>query len=168
MAGTVEPIPEGYHTITPHIVVKGAAEAIEFYKKAFGAEELFRMSGPDGDSVVHTELKIGDSVIMMCEEFPDMGSKGPASIGGTPVTMHLYVADADGAFKRAVEAGATELMPLQNMFWGDLYGVVTDPFGHQWAIASRVEALTAEEIGKRAAEAFAKGPGCDCGCGESA
>ena len=154
MAGTVKPIPDGYHTITPHIVVKGAAEALEFYKKAFGAEELFRMSGPDGASVVHAELKIGDSVLMMCEEFPDMGTKGPAAFGGTPVTMHLYVADTDEAFKRAVEAGATETMPIQNTFWGDRYGVVTDPFGHQWSIASRIEELTAE--------AFAKDAGCGC------
>ncbi|MCP4246752.1 MAG: VOC family protein [bacterium] len=157
----VNPIPDGFHTISPHIVCQGAAEAIEFYKKAFGAEEVFRMPGPDGKAVMHAELQIGDSRLMLCEEFPDMGAKSPKAIGGTPVTVHLYVADADKIFAQAIEAGATVNMPLTDMFWGDRYGKLSDPFGHQWSVATHKEDLSPDEIAKRQAEAF--GPGGKCG-----
>ena len=145
-----KPIPEGFHTLTPHLVVKGAGPAIEFYKKAFGAEELGRLNATDGQSVMHADLKIGDSHVFLVDEFPEMGCRGPESIGGTPVTIHMYVDDVDAAFGKAVAAGATVQMPLADMFWGDRYGVLTDPFGHSWSMASHKEDLTPEEIGKRA------------------
>ncbi len=152
MAGKANPIPEGFHTVSPHFVVKNATEAIEFYKKAFGAEEICRMPGPDGKSVMHCELKIGDSMVMMCEEFPEMGARSPQSIGGSPVTIHLYVEDADAAYKRATDAGAKATMPLQDMFWGDRYGKLTDPYGHQWSIATHVEDVTPEQMQERMAQ----------------
>lgn len=149
-------VPDGFHTITPHLVVKNGNEAIEFYKKAFGARELSRSAGPDGTRVMHASLQIGDSMIMLNDEFPEYGAKGPRSIGGTPVTIHLYVDDADTWYKRAVEAGATETMPIMDAFWGDRYGKLTDPFGHEWSIATHTEDLSPEEIGKRAQEYFSK------------
>jgi len=158
MAGNVKAIPDGFGTVTPHIVIKGAAQAIDFYKKAFGAEELFRMPGPDGQSIMHAEIKIGNGIVMICEEFPEM-CRSPKTLGGTPVTVHLYVEDADKAFDRAVKAGATASMPPSDMFWGDRYGKVTDPFGHEWSIATHKEDVTPEECGKRAAAFF----GGDCG-----
>jgi PhnB protein len=154
MNARVEPIPSGFHTLTPHLVVKGASQAIEFYKKAFGAEEIGRAPGPDGKSLMHAELKIGDSRLMLVDEFPEMDCRGPQSIGGTPVTIHMYVKDADAAFSRAVAAGAQVRMPLEDMFWGDRYGVLTDPFGHAWSIATHKEDVTPEEIAKRAQAAF--------------
>ncbi len=132
MTTAVKPIPDGFNTLSAHVVVRGADQAIEFYKKAFGAEEITRIPGPGGKGIMHAELKIGDSMLMMCEEFPDMGAKSPAAIGGSPVTLHLYVQDVDQAFDRAVSAGATVKMPLTDMFWGDRYGKLTDPFGHEW------------------------------------
>lgn len=141
----VKPIPDGFHTITPHIVVKGAAKAIDFYKAAFGAEELGRHAMPDG-SIMHALLKIGDSMLMLNDEFPMMGAKGPQSIGGTSVTLNLYVQDADKAFQRAVQAGATVKMPIADMFWGDRYGIVADPFGHAWSIATHKVDLTPAQI----------------------
>lgn len=162
MAGQVKPVPEGFHTVTPHLIVRNAGAAIEFYKQAFGAEELFRMPGMDGKSVMHAELRIGDSTIMLCDEFPEMGAKSPEALGGSPVTVHLYVTDADKAFSQAVEAGATATMPLQDMFWGDRYGKVSDPYGHQWSIATHIADLTPEEIGQRAAAAFSEHGG-ECG-----
>ncbi len=156
MAGKVTPVPEGFHTTTPHLVVKGAGKAIDFYKKAFGAEECYRMNGPDGDSVVHASIQIGDSMIMLGEEYPEMNVKSPSSLGGSPVTVHLYVDDADRMFEKAIDAGAEEIYPLENAFWGDRYGKVRDPFGHIWSIASRVEELSPEEMEKRAAEWFEK------------
>lgn len=153
--GTAHPIPEGFHTVTPHIVVKDPGAAIDFYKKAFGAEEICRMPGPDGKSVVHAEIKIGDSVIMMGAEYPGM-TQSPESLGGTPVTINLYVNDCDATFKRAVDAGASVTMPLADQFWGDRYGKLKDPFGHEWSIATHKEDLSPEEIGKRAAAAFGK------------
>jgi PhnB protein len=151
MAGKVQPIPAGCHTITPHLVVRSAAQAIEFYKKAFGAEELCRVPGPDGKSVMHAELKIGDSHVYLCDEFPDWGAKGPQLLGGSPVTIHLYVNDADAAVKRAVAAGAKVTMPLQNMFWGDRYGKLEDPYGHHWSVATHVEDVSPAECAKRMA-----------------
>jgi uncharacterized glyoxalase superfamily protein PhnB len=145
MTDTVNPIPPGMHTITPHLVCQGAAAAIEFYKEAFGAVEQTRLAGPDG-KLMHAMLRIGDSVIMLVDEFPDMHVRGPQSLGGTPVTIHLSVADADAAFKRATAAGATARMPVTDMFWGARYGMVVDPFGHLWSMATQVRNLTPEQI----------------------
>jgi PhnB protein len=154
MSGQTKPIPEGYHAVTPHLVVRGASEAIEYYKKAFGAVERFRMPASDGDLIMHAELQIGDSIIFLCDEFPNMAVQSPSALNGTPVTIHLYVEDVDEVFNRAMGAGGTAAMPLQNMFWGDRFGEIVDPFGHHWSVASRVEELTPEEIAKRGAEAF--------------
>ena len=153
MAKAKQPIPDGFHTVTPHLIMKDAAGAIEFYKNAFGAEETSRMPGPDG-KVMHAELKIGNSMLMIADEFPDMGSSGPKSIGGSPVTLHIYVDDVDALFDRAVKAGGKVTMPLADMFWGDRYGRLEDPFGHQWSIGTHTEDLTPEEIGQRAAKAM--------------
>lgn len=150
MSTKVRAIPEGFHTVSPHIIVKEAGKAIEFYKKAFGAEEVMRMPGPDGKSVMHAEMKIGNSMVMICDEFPEM-CKSPLSIGGSPVTLHLYVEDADAVFQRAVKAGATPTMPLTDMFWGDRYGKLKDPFGHEWSVATHKKDVTPEECAKAAA-----------------
>ena len=152
---SVRPIPEGYHTLTPSLTVHNAAEAIEFYKRAFGAEEVFRAQGPDGQQIWHAELQIGDSRVMLNDEFPDMGCRGPHSIGGSPASLHIYVADADAVFQQAVAAGATVRMPLEDAFWGDRYGRLADPFGHEWAIATRQEELTEEEMKQRAGQCIA-------------
>jgi uncharacterized glyoxalase superfamily protein PhnB len=147
------PIPEGHHTITPHLVIKGASKAIEFYKKAFGAEELSRMPFPSPDGTMkvgHAELKIGDSRLFLADEFPEHGSVAPSG-SSTPVTLHLYVTDADASFARAVAAGATVGGPLSDMFWGDRYGKLIDPFGHHWSIAEHLEDVTPEEMMKRMA-----------------
>jgi uncharacterized glyoxalase superfamily protein PhnB len=154
----VKPIPEGFHTITPHIVVKDASKALDFYKKAFGAEELGRHLGPDGKSIMHALVRVGDSMLMLNDEFPDMGCRGPQSIGGTAVTLHLYVQDADKAFERATKAGAKVTMPLLDQFWGDRYGIVTDPFGHMWSIASHIKDLTDAQVAEAAKAAFASTP----------
>lgn len=151
-----KPIPEGYHTITPYLIVKGADEAIEFYKKAFGAEELFRMPGPDGRGVMHAELRIGDSIIMLADESPDRGYLGPLTRGGATSSLLLYVEDADASFARAIAAGATEKMPVSDMFWGDRYGQVRDPFGHDWSIATHTEDVAPEEMARREQEFLAK------------
>jgi PhnB protein len=144
----VEAVPTGYRTLTPHLVIKNATEAIEFYKKAFGAEQVRCMMTPD-NKVMHACLKIGDSMLMLAEEMPNMGCKGPDMTSGSPVTVHVYVTDADSVFDRAVKAGAQVLMPLTNMFWGDRYGRLVDPYGHHWSVASKVEDLTEEEMMKR-------------------
>jgi len=145
----VKPIPDGWHTVTPSLTVRGAARAIEFYKQAFGAKETMRMPGPEG-KIMHAELKIGDSVVMLNDEFPDMGTRSPESLGGSPASLFLYVEDVDAAFDRAVKAGAQVAMPVQDMFWGDRFGRVIDPFGHGWAMATHKEDLTPEEIARRA------------------
>jgi uncharacterized glyoxalase superfamily protein PhnB len=155
------PIPAGQHTITPHLVIKGASEAIEFYTQAFGAEEICRMPMPGADGQVklgHAELKIGDSRLFLADEFPEYCSVGPS--GNTPVHLHLYVTDANAAFARAVEAGAKVSMPLADMFWGDRYGKLVDPFGHHWSIAEHLEDLTPEQMEERMAAAFA-GKSCE-------
>ena len=146
----VKPIPDGFQTITPHVTVQGAKKAIDFYKNAFGAEELGVQTMPDG-SVMHALIRIGDSFLMLNDEFPQMGAKGPRTIGGTPVTLHLYVSDVDKAFDRAIQAGATTVMPVADQFWGDRYGILTDPFGHQWSIATHKRDVTPEEMKKAVA-----------------
>jgi len=145
MNQAVRPIPEGYRTVTPHLVCDKAGEAIDFYKKAFGAVELARMPGPDG-RIMHAELRIGDSPIMLADAFPEFGSQGPLALKGSPVTIHLYVNDADAAWARALEAGARPTMELADMFWGDRYGQVADPFGHLWSIATHKRDMTDEQI----------------------
>jgi len=150
----VKPIPEGYHTATPYLIIKNAAGAIEFYKKAFGAKELMRMADPDG-KVMHAEIKIGDSPIMISDEMPERGVRGPQSLGGTSGSIFLYVEDVDALARQAIGAGAKELMPVQDQFWGDRYGKLVDPFGHVWDVATHKEDLTPEEMRKRAAELFA-------------
>ena len=157
MAKATRPIPEGYHTVTPHLTVRGAARAIDFYARAFGAEELTRMPAPDGERIMHAELRIGDSRVFLNDEFPDMGGRSPEALGGTPASLHLYVEDVERAFARAVAAGAKVHMPLQDMFWGDRYGRLVDPFGHEWSMATRREDLSPDEIGARAATAFGGG-----------
>jgi PhnB protein len=149
----VKPVPQGYHTVTPSITCKGAAEAIEFYKKAFGAKESHRMPGPDG-KIMHAEIMIGDSPIMMNDEFPEMNCKSPLSMGGSPVTIHIYVDNVDAFWDKAVKAGCTVRMPLSDMFWGDRYGKVSDPFGHQWSIGQHVEDVSPQDMMKRGEEAM--------------
>jgi PhnB protein len=153
---TIRPIPEGFHTVTPHLVIRNAPGAIEFYKQAFGAKELVRMPGPDGKTIMHAEIKIGDSIIMIGEEYPQYGCKSPQNLNGTPVTVHLYVENVDDVFQRAIKAGATATMPVQDMFWGDRYGKLKDPFGHEWSLATHKRDLTPDEMQKGAAEAFKK------------
>jgi PhnB protein len=153
MAGKVKPVPDGYHTVTPYLVVSGAAKAIEFYKKAFGAEELFSMPGPDG-RLMHAEIRIGDSVVMLSDESPQMNARSPKALGGTPVNIFLYVEDVDAWFARATSAGCTTEMPPTDMFWGDRFGKLADPFGHSWSMATHKEDVAPEEMGKRAAAAM--------------
>ncbi|MEW6741607.1 MAG: VOC family protein [Planctomycetota bacterium] len=153
MATKVNPIPEGFHTVSPHLICRNAAKAIDFYKKAFNAEELVRMPGPDGKGVMHAELRIGNSIIMLAEEMEGM-CRSPQTLNGTPVTIHLYVQDCDKVFKQAVSAGANATMPPADMFWGDRYGKVTDPFGHEWSIGTHVKDLSPEEMQKAMMTAF--------------
>src|SRR6266850_3256141 len=143
----MNPIPEGMHTVTPHLICAGAAEAIEFYKNAFGAIEISRMPGPDG-KVMHASIRIGDSVLMLNDEMPEWGSFGAKHFKGSPVTIHLYVENADAVFEQAVGAGAKVTMPLADMFWGDRYGKVEDPFGHHWSIGTHVRDVSPEEMQK--------------------
>jgi uncharacterized glyoxalase superfamily protein PhnB len=145
MSATVQPIPEGMHTVTPHLVCSDAAKAIEFYKKAFGATETARLPAPDG-KIMHASVRIGDSTVMLVDEFPQWNSLGPNALKGTPVTLHLYVKDVDAAFAKAVDAGATVKLPLADMFWGDRYGQVTDPFGHIWSMATHMRDMTPEQM----------------------
>ncbi|MGH7315524.1 MAG: VOC family protein [Candidatus Rokuibacteriota bacterium] len=148
-------MPEGYHTVTPALTVKNAPEAIEFYKRAFGAQELMRFGGPDGKSIMHAEIQVGDSRIMLGDEQPSMGCLAPASVGGPTSSLYLYVADVDAAFTRAVAAGAKVLMPVTDMFWGDRFGQVEDPSGHRWGLATHVEDPSPQEIERRQREFFA-------------
>jgi PhnB protein len=148
------PVPEDFHTITPQIVVKGVAAAIDWYSHALGAHELLRNAAPDGASIMHAELLLGDSRFFVVDEFPD-SMVSPSTLGGTTVTMHLYVHDVDALFNRAVEAGATVVMPVADQFWGDRYGILLDPFGHRWSIASRIEDLSPKKLQDRA-KAWAK------------
>jgi PhnB protein len=150
----VKPIPDGYHSVTPYLIIDGAAKAIDFYKNAFGATELFRMEHQG--RVGHAELKIGDSPIMLADEHPEMGYKGPKSLGGTPVSLMIYVEDVDTVYKRSIEAGGVEVKALQDQFYGDRSGTLTDPFGHVWTVATHKEDVTPEEMEKRLA-AFKQG-----------
>lgn len=142
---TTQPIPEGMHTITPHLVCERAVEAIDFYKRAFGAEELSRLPGADG-RIMHAALRIGDSVMMLTEEYPEWNSFGPRALKGTPVAIHLYVTDVDRAFKQAIDAGAELVMALDDMFWGDRYGILRDPFGHRWSMATRTRDVSTDDM----------------------
>jgi uncharacterized glyoxalase superfamily protein PhnB len=148
----VPPIPKGFHTVTPYLVCAGAANAIEFYKRAFGAVELLRVPTPDG-KLLHASIQIGDSIVMLNDEFPEMGSLGPKARNGSSVAIHLFVEDADASFERALNAGAVVKMPLQDMFWGDRYGQLEDPFGHSWSIATHQRELTHEQIQEAARSA---------------
>jgi PhnB protein len=147
----VKPIPEGYHHVTPYLVIKGAGAAIDYYKRVFGATERMRMDAPGG-MVGHAELEIGDSVVMLADEFPEQGFKGPRAFGGTPVSLLLYVENVDDVFRRAIQSGARELKPLADQFYGDRMGTLEDPFGHVWSIATHVEDLSPEEMQRRAGE----------------
>lgn len=151
MAGKVNPIPEGYHTVTPYLVVNGASRALDFYKSAFGASELMRMDGPDG-RVMHAEFRIGDSILMIADAFPDLGFVSPEGLTGTPVGMMIYVEDVDAVATAALAAGATELRAIENQFYGDRSGTYKDPFGHLWTIATHIEDVSPEEMDRRMAE----------------
>jgi PhnB protein len=146
-----KPIPEGYNTVTPYLAVDDAAEAIEYYKEAFGAKESVRMLTPDG-RIGHAELEIGDSHVMLSDPFPQASTKSPKELGGTSVNIMTYVEDTDAAYKQAIDAGATSLMEPDDMFWGDRFSLVQDPFGHSWTIATHVEDVSPEEMQKRSEE----------------
>lgn len=145
----VKPIPEGYHTVTSYLIIDGAADAIEYYKKAFGATELFRFPTPDG-KIGHAEIKIGDSPVMLADAYPEMGYKGPKSLNGSPVSLMIYVEDVDTVFNRALESGATVKEAVSNKFYGDRMGTLIDPFGHVWHIGTHKEDISVEEMKKRA------------------
>jgi PhnB protein len=149
-----KPIPEGYHSVTPYLAIDGASEAIEFYKKAFGAKERGRMDAPGG-KIGHAELQIGDSVVMLSDALPQFSTRAPTELGGTSVSVFMYVEDVDAVVKQAVDAGATVEMEVQDQFWGDRFGSVRDPFGHNWAIATHVEDVPPEEMAERAKAAMA-------------
>lgn len=146
----INPIPAGYHSVTPYLIIKGAARALDFYQRAFGATELMRIPGP-GDQIGHAEMLLGDSHIMLADECPQMKALSPQTIGGTPVLLHLYVPDADAMFAQAIAAGASVEQPMENKFYGDRSGSVLDPFGHRWTLSTHVEDVSPEEIGRRLA-----------------
>lgn len=148
----VQPIPSGFHTLTPTIFVNGAAQAIDFYKQALGAEEICRHTTPDGSKVMHGELKIGDSTLFIADEFPEMGAISPQSLNGTSVFFYLYVENSDESFNRAVSAGATSIRPVEDTFWGDRVGMISDPYGHKWNFSTHVRDVTPEEMAAAAAE----------------
>ena len=152
----VKKIPDGYHSITPYLNIKNCAEAIEFYKKAFGATEQMRMMTPDGNAIAHAELQIGDSVIMLADELPQMKNLSPKTLGGTSGGIFLYVEDVDKTFNQAVSEGAKVLVPIADQFWGDRHGSLEDPFGHRWSISTHIRDLSPDELKKAADEAFAK------------
>ena len=153
-----DPIPQGHEGIIPHLVVDDASKAIDFYKKAFGAEEICRMPSPDGQKLMHAEIKIGDHIVYVCDDFPEFSggtSRTPKTLGASPVTIHMYVKDCDAAMAKAQKAGAVLSMPATDMFWGDRYGKVTDPFGHEWSLATHIKDMTAEEMAEAGKSAFA-------------
>lgn len=149
-----QPVPEGYHTITPYLAVDDASAAIDFYQRAFGAKERVRMAGPGG-SVMHAELEVGDSLVMLSDPFPQASTRPPKELGGTSVNIFMYVDDIDAVYKQAVASGATSLMEPDDMFWGDRFGSVQDPFGHSWTIATHIEDVSPEEMEKRSTEFMA-------------
>jgi uncharacterized glyoxalase superfamily protein PhnB len=149
-----KPIPDGYHALTPYLIVRGADKAIEFYKKAFGATERFRMPGPDG-KIMHAEMQISDSAFMLGEECLEMDAKSPQTTGGSCVGIHIYTEDVDAAFARAIKAGAMSTAPVTDMFWGDRFGKLTDPFGHTWSIATHTKDLSPDQMAEAAQSAFA-------------
>jgi PhnB protein len=155
MAPSKTPIPKGFHTATPTLTVRNAAEAIEFYKKAFGAEEISRHQSPDG-KISHADLKIGDSIIFIADESPAMGNKSPQTLGGTSGSIYLYVEDVDKAFQRAINAGGKATMPVTDMFWGDRFGHVVDPYGQEWGIATHKEDVSEQEMSVRAKDFYAQ------------
>lgn len=144
-----KPIPAGYHSVTPYLIIDGAADALEFYKRAFGATEQFRMPAPGG-KIGHAEIKIGDSAVMLADEYPEMGARSPRALGGAGVSLMIYVERVDDVFKQALKAGAKELQPLENKFYGDRSGTLQDPFGHVWTISTHVEDVSTEEVRRRA------------------
>ena len=150
----VQPVPEGYHTVTPYLAVPDAQEAIDFYGRAFGAKERSRMPGPE-NTIAHAELEIGDSLVMISDPFPQSSTKPPKELGGTSVNVFLYVEDVDAVVRQAIDAGAAETTPVDTMFWGDRFGTVTDPFGHTWSVATHVEDVPPEEMAERAKTAMA-------------
>ena len=158
MASGVRPVPDGYNSVMPYLVVDGASAAIDFYKQAFGAREALRLDAPGG-RVGHAELVIGDAKIMLADEFPDMGARGPKSVGGSPVSLHLYVEDVDAVVKRALAAGAKEVRPIKDQFYGDRMGTVEDPFGHTWHVATHVEDVPPDELARRAKAAMGQSGG---------
>lgn len=155
MPSNVQPIPKGFHSVTPYLVVDDANRAIEFYKRAFGAKEIMKMEAPGG-KIGHAEIQIGDSMIMLADAMPGSGNKSPRMLGGTAAGLMLYVQNVDSVFNQAVSAGAKVDQPLANQFWGDRYGKITDPFGHSWSLATHVEDVAPQEMAKRAKEAMAK------------
>lgn len=159
---TIKPIPDGFHSLTPHLVCAGAADAIEFYKKAFNAVEIDRLPGPDG-KLMHAAVRIGDSVLMLVDENPAWGLLGPKALKGSPVTVHLYVENADATVKQAVAAGAKVTMPIDDAFWGDRYGQIEDPFGHRWSVATHTRDVSIDEE----REAMAKMSTTECGPGRA-
>lgn len=164
MSPDVKPVPQGFNTVSAYIIVPSAVEALEFYGRAFGATTISRMAGPDGTSTMHAEMCIGDSMIMLSDENPQWGAVSAKALGGSPVSLHLYVEDADALFERAVAAGCEVAYPMEDTFWGDRYGKLTDPFGISWGVATHKEDLSDEEIGRRARELFAamaEGGGCE-------
>jgi PhnB protein len=151
-----KPIPDGYHTVTPALTVKNGAEAIEFYTRALGAKELMRIPGPDGKHLMHAEIEVGNSRVMLADESPEMGCQAPSSLGSVSSSLYVYVEDVDKAFRRAVEAGAKALMPPTDMFWGDRFGQIEDPSGHRWGLATHKEDPSPEEMARRQKEFFAQ------------
>ncbi len=155
----VKAVPDGFHSVTPHLIVEGAADAIEFYKRAFGATELGRLPVPGGPRLMHAAIKIGDSIVMLMDAMPEHGAKGPKALGGSAIGLHIYSEDAGHAFDRAVKAGCVVTMPLADMFWGDRYGVLKDPFGHSWSIAQHLRDVSDEEATEGARQACAANSG---------
>src|SRR5260221_7049595 len=151
-----KPIPDGFHSVTPYLSIKGAAQAIDFYKRAFGAEERFRMPGPDGKTIGHAEITIGNSILMLADEMPECGNQSAQTLKGSPVGFAIYVENADAAFKRAVEAGASVTRPIPDQFYGDRAGTVKDPFGHQWTLMTHQEDVPPDEMKKRVAAEYAR------------
>jgi PhnB protein len=156
MTTPVKAIPDGHHSVTPYLIVHDADAAICFYKQAFGAAEVARFPGPDGKGILHAVIKLGDSLVYLSDEFPKMGGRSPRTLGGTTAGIHLYVEDVDTVFRQAVAAGAEPRVPVMDIFWGDRYGRLVDPFGYEWAVATHKEDVSPEEIGRRAQAFFAQ------------